>query len=303
MPQEKTKQKKIVFIINPISGARRHKNLETLIARHLNKKKYTYDIKYTQYAGHAVHLSHEAVEKGTDIIVAVGGDGSINEVASQMINTPSALGIIPLGSGNGLARHLGIPRFIPWAIRLINNGNITKIDTATVNDKPFISIAGLGFDAHVAKLFAKDSRRGFLTYAHIIANNYLYYKPKKYKLKFEDGKKIKTKALFVSFANSNQFGFNTAIAPNAQLKDGMLDICIVQKPKIFDLPIVANLLLLRAIDKSQYVQTIRSARFTISQSKNRVVNIDGEAIKIDKKLKVKVHPLSLKIIIPQHEIK
>ena len=304
MQADKTqKKKKIIFIINPISGTRRHRNLDALIDKNLDKTKYQYEIKYTQFAGHAIYLSKEAVEKGTDIIVAVGGDGSINEVASQMINTTSALGIIPLGSGNGLARHLGIPRIIPWAIKLINKGNITEIDTATVNGKPFISIAGVGFDAYVAKLFARNSRRGFLTYAHIIANNYLYYKPKKYKLHFEDGKKIKTKALFVSFANSNQFGFNTAIAPNARLRDGMLDVCIVQKPKIFDLPIILNLLLLRVIDKSQYVKIIRTNRFVIKQKRNRVVNIDGEAVKIDKKLKVKVNPLSLKIIIPQHEIK
>jgi len=301
MPGEK--RKKIIFIINPISGARRHKNISYLIDKYLDSDKFHHEIKYTQYAGHAVHLSREAVDSGIDIIVAVGGDGSINEVASQMIGSRSALGIIPLGSGNGLARHLGIPRFVPWAIKLINQSRIIKIDTATVNGRPFISIAGLGFDAFVAKRFANDNRRGFLTYAHIITNNYLSYKPKKYTLTFEDGKTLKTRSLFISFANSNQFGFNTAIAPDARLRDGKLDVCIVQKPKIFDLPIVANLLLLRAIDKSQYVKTIRSTHFTIKQRKNRVVNIDGEAIKISRKLTVQVLPLSLKIIIPQHEIK
>ncbi len=297
------KKKKITFIINPISGARRHRNIDALINKHIDNHKFTIEIKYTQYAGHAVHLSHDAVEKGTDVIVAVGGDGSINEVASQMIDSNSVLGIIPLGSGNGLARHLGIPRFIPWAIKLINQCNVTEIDTAMVNDRPFISIAGLGFDALVAKRFAKGNRRGFLTYAHIIANNYLSYKPKKYKLVFPDNDTIKTRALFVSFANSNQFGFNTTIAPNARLRDGKLDVCIVQKPNIFELPMVANLLLLRAIDKSQSVKTIRSSEFTIRQKKNRVVNIDGEAVKIGKILNVKVNPLSLKVIIPQHEIK
>jgi len=295
--------KTIIFIINPISGARRHRNISTLINKHLNKKKFQSEIRFTQYAGHAVHLSREAVEKGINVIVAVGGDGSINEVASQMIGSSSVLGIIPLGSGNGLARHLGIPRFIPWAIKLINQCNVTEIDTATINGRPFISIAGLGFDALVAKHFAKDKRRGFLTYAHIIANNYMHYKPKKYKIKFSEGKSLKAKALFVSFANSNQFGFNTTIAPNARLRDGKLDVCIVQKPNIFELPIVANLLLLRAIDKSQYVKTIRSSEFTIKQKKSRVVNIDGEAVKIGKTLNIKVSPQSLKIIIPQHEIK
>ncbi len=166
-----------------------------------------------------------------------------------------------------------------------------------------MSIAGVGFDALVAKLFAKGERRGFFSYAHLISTNFLYYKPKKYKLRFEDGTVVKTRAFFISFANSNQFGYNTAIAPNARLRDGLLDVIVVQKPGIFDLPLIANLMLLRAIDKSRYVQNYRSGHFWVHRKKNRPVNIDGEARKIDKKLEVKVHPLSLKVIIPKHVVK
>lgn len=296
-------KKDILFIINPISGVRRGKNLVSNIKKHINKEKFNYQLKFTQYPGHAISLSKEAVEKNMDIIVAVGGDGTINEVASQMIGSSSVLGIVPLGSGNGLARHLGIPRLIPSAMKLINNLKVTTIDTASINDNPFISIAGVGFDAKIAKLFAKTKRRGFFTYVHIITNNYIYYKPKRYRIILDDGRIIKTKALFISFANSNQFGYNTTIAPNALLKDGQLDLCIVQKPNLFELPIIANLLLLKAIDKSQYVETIRTGHFVVYQTQNRMVNIDGEAKKFKKKLEVTVNPLSLKVIISHHEIK
>jgi YegS/Rv2252/BmrU family lipid kinase len=274
-----------------------------VVKRHLNKTKFTYEFKFTEYAGHAAVLSKEAVKNNTGIIVAVGGDGTINEIASQMIGSESVLGIIPLGSGNGLARHLGIPRIVPLAIRQINRFNVTSIDTATLNGVPFISIAGMGFDAKVARLFSKSQKRGFFTYAHLITNHFLQYKPKKYRLKLEDGTEITKRAFFISFANSNQFGYNTAIAPNAQLRDGQLDICIVQKPNVFELPIIANLLLLRAIDKSQYVETIRASRFTVQQKRNRWINIDGEPKKLKKKIDVEVKPLSLKVIIPDHEIK
>jgi YegS/Rv2252/BmrU family lipid kinase len=296
-------KKKIVFIINPISGMHRRVRLDEAIKKHIDKKKFDVVIQETQYAGHAVELSREAVKQNADIVVAVGGDGTINEVASQIIGSETVLGIIPQGSGNGLARHLGIPRMITGAMRLINQLHVTEIDTATINGIPFVSIAGVGFDALVAKLFAKGERRGFFSYAHLISTNFLYYKPKKYRLVFDDGTELKTRAFFISFANSNQFGYNTAIAPNARLRDGMLDVIVVQKPGIFELPLIANLLLLRAIDKSRYVQSFRSGHFWVYRKKNRVVNIDGEARKINKKLEVKVQPLSLKIIIPKHVVK
>ncbi len=289
---------KIIFIVNPISGARRHPFWRNIINNFIDKKKFDYEIALTQYAGHAKVIAADAVKNKIPVVVAVGGDGTINEVGSQLIGSDTALGIIPLGSGNGLARHLGIPRILPLAIRLINQMKITEIDTAEINGTPFISIAGVGFDALVAKLFAKSSARGFLTYAHIVTNRFAKYKPKKYVIKTIEGEKIKTRAFFISFANSNQFGFNTAIAPNASLRDGFLDICIVKKPNFFELPIVANLLMLRMIDKSPLVRIVKSKEFTVKQKKNRRVNIDGEAMKISKKLHIKVNPLSLKIIVP-----
>lgn len=305
--------RKIVFIVNKNSVKRHAQALsramypvkkydsEQIITRAISKKfpenEWQVSVKYTQYAGHATFLSREAVNNNVDIVVAVGGDGTVNEVAAPLINSESTLGIVPMGSGNGLARHLGIPRNIGKAAELIANAKTSVIDTCTVNDKPFVSIAGVGFDAHVADLFAKGTRRGFLGYFHIIANEYLHYKPQNYKLVFKEDKEVKANALFIAFANSNQFGYNTTIAPNATLVDGLIDVCIVQKPDIYKLPLIANLLLLRKLDLSPDLSIIKTKEVCIYRKNNSVVNIDGEPISFKKKLTIKINPLSLKIII------
>ena len=288
----------ICFIVNPFSGRKVHQHISEIIHSGVDKEKYEPVIYLTEYSGHAQELSREAVEAGTDIVVAVGGDGTINEVASQIIHTKTILGIIPIGSGNGLARHLGIPVSVKKAMQLINKCNTASIDTATINGKPFVSIAGIGFDALVAREFSKNKKRGFFSYLRIITKEYRAYKPKKYNLHFDDGTHIKTNAFFISFANSNQFGYNTSIAPNAKLDDGKLDVCIVQKPRILAMPLVANLLFLKQIHLSPLVEIIPASGLTVKRSK-RTINMDGEAIKLKKKLTIKVNPLSLKVIIPE----
>jgi len=292
--------KRILFIINPNSAKRNRARIAVAIKNIINHTVYDVSVIYTESAGHAITLSKNAVDDKVDIIVAVGGDGTVNEVASQMINSSSTLGIVPLGSGNGLARHLGISLNIERAIELINKQNTSTIDTASVNSTPFISIAGVGFDAFVADKFARGTRRGFLGYFQIIANEYLGYSPQEYKITFADDNQIAVKALFIAFANSNQFGYDTTIAPNATLKDGMLDVCIVKKPQIFRIPLIASLLLLRRVDISPLVNIIKTSNLTVDCKSETVVNIDGEAINFGKKLNIKINPLSLKIIINQN---
>lgn len=291
-------KKKIVFIINPISGGKKKVDIPKAILAEIDYDKFDVDIRFTERVGHAQEISKQCVEDGFDIIVAVGGDGTINEVASEMIGSDCILGIIPRGSGNGLARHLGISRSVNKALGLINSAHTFKIDTASINGKTFISIAGVGFDAKVAELFANSKKRGFLTYFKIIAEKYASYRPKKYSITLDSRQTINTKALFISIANSNQFGYNTTIAPNAKLNDGKLDICIVKKPFLVEIPLIINLLLLKAIHLSPHVEIIPASKIIIVQSKNRKVNIDGEAIELGKELNIKVNPLSLDIIIP-----
>ena len=289
--------KRILFIINPNSARKYGESISNAINYGINKSLFSISVINTQSAGHAIVLSKNAVADNVDIIVAVGGDGTVNEVASQIIGTNSILGIVPLGSGNGLARHLGIPLNIEKAIELINNRETSVIDTASVNGVAFVSIAGIGFDAFVAERFAVGTRRGFLGYFRIIANEYVNYKPQKYQIMFDDGKVINEKALFVAFANSNQFGYNTTIAPNAKIQDGLLDVCIVKKPQIFRIPLIANLLLLKRVDLSPQVKIIKAKSLTVKRMQSGFVNIDGEAIDFTKDLEIIINPLSLNIII------
>lgn len=293
-------KKKICFIINPISGSSRKHSLIDQIKSFLDSDTFIPDFRISEYAGHAIELSKNAVQQNYDIVVAVGGDGTINEVATQIIGSPTVLGIIPRGSGNGLARHLGIPRTVPAAIRLINKNKSIAIDTASINGRPFISIAGIGFDALIAKKFAAHPKRGFLTYFNAVAEHYLKYKPKKYKLTFDDGSTLTSKALFVAFANSNQFGYNTQIAPNASLIDGKLDICIVEKPPLLEIPLIVNLLLLKKIQLSQHVRIIKSGSVKVKRKRSKLINLDGEAVKLEKKLNIVTHPKSLNVLIKSH---
>ncbi|NQU35327.1 MAG: diacylglycerol kinase family lipid kinase [Bacteroidetes bacterium] len=292
--------KRILFIINPNSVKKNTSRISKAIESGINHKEFDVKVEYTKSANHAVSLSKIAVADGVEIVVAVGGDGTVNEVASQMINSNSTLGIVPLGSGNGLARHLGISRNIEKAINLINLQNTSVIDTGSINDKVFVSIAGVGFDALIAEKFAQGNQRGFIGYFKQVASEYLKYKPMEYKLIFNDGHVIEKKALFVAFANSTQFGYNTTIAPNAKIQDGLIDVCIIEKPKLYKIPHIANLLLLKRVDKSPLVQIIKTKGLKIHRADEGNVNIDGEAVNFGKELDVRINPLSLKIIIDQN---
>lgn len=290
-------KKNILFIVNPISGVGKQKGIEQLIARELDQSKYSYRIVYTEGSGHAVTLCREAALSGTDVVVAIGGDGTVNETATGIVGTETALGIIPTGSGNGLSRHLKIPMNIKKAIGIINQGKIKKIDTATINDTFFVNIAGVGFDASVAKKFALSERRGFSTYLQITSNTYKDYKPRKYTLAI-DGETITRRALLVSFANSNQWGNNITINPGARLDDGYIDVCIVQKVPFWKTIFVAPLLFLKRFDRTSYVEIIRAKEVQLIRKKGKSVQVDGDPKKMGKELNVKILPLSLSVIVP-----
>ncbi len=290
-------KKTIVFIVNPISGIHKKHSVPDEISCFLDKDKYESKVLFTEYAGHAGPLARQAVADGVDIVVAVGGDGSINEVTKELANTKATMGIIPLGSGNGLANFLNIPINTRKAIEIINNCNVMDVDTISINNDLFVSIAGIGFDALVAKKFSTQKTRGFFTYFRIVLGEYLSYRPKKYTLTY-DGQTITRRALFISFANSDQFGYNTSIAPDAEINDGLIDVCIVKKIPLYKIPYLAHMLFLKRIHKSSYVELIKTDEIFVTRKKNRVINIDGESKKLEKELHFKVNPLSLKLIVP-----
>ncbi|NTW24247.1 MAG: YegS/Rv2252/BmrU family lipid kinase [Lentimicrobium sp.] len=292
-------KKRVLFIVNPVSGVNQSRKsvLADAVSGFLDDNLFECEIKYSESAAHVRELSKEAADAHVDIIVAVGGDGTLNQVVKGMIGSGSTLALIPAGSGNGLARHLGIPVDTEQSVRLIATGNSKLIDTVNLNDDLFVSIAGVGFDALVAKRFSQGTRRGFFSYFKIVTNEYAWYRPRKYKMEI-DGKQVIRQALFVSFANTDQFGYNTIISPEAKIDDGLVDVCIVKKVPLLYAPRVVGLLLTRRIDSSGFVEIIRAREIKLSRNKNRVVNIDGEPVKLSKDLRISVNPLSLKVIVP-----
>lgn len=241
-------------------------------------------------------LAQDAVEQHYDIVAVAGGDGSINEVGTQLIGTDIALAIIPCGSGNGLSRCLHIPLNPLKALELINRKAICQIDTVKVNDVPFISISGTGYDAQVADDYAKDQHRGFETYFRYIIKNYFKLGEKDYTIVLPD-RTINTKAFFISFANSNQMGYDVPISPKASLWDGLVDICIVRKPNALELPIVGGYFLSKNMDKAPKVDIIQTPSVDILRPEAAVVNIDGESIMFEKDLHIRINPLSLNVIV------
>lgn len=293
-------KKRVLFIVNPVSGVNQSRKtiLADVVSAQLNSNDFDCEIKLSESTGHVRELSRAAADDGVDIIVAVGGDGTVNQVAKGLIGSKSILALVPAGSGNGLARHLGIPLDIEKSIQLIGQAKTQLIDTVNMNDDLFVSIAGVGFDALVAKRFSKGTRRGFFSYLRIITKEYTWYRPRKYKLEI-DGIEYVRQALFVSFANTNQFGYNTIISPDALIDDGLVDVCIVKKVPMLYAPKVVGLLLARRISKSGFVEIIRAKSVKLSRNKNRVVNIDGEPVKLAKDLHIEVNPLSLRVIVPK----
>ena len=295
--EEQHRKKVILFIVNPISGIGKQKNIEELIKDNLDVSSYDYQVKFTKGPGHGTELAKEAVASGVDVVVAIGGDGTVNEIGQTLVGSDTALGIIPTGSGNGLARHLKIPFRFDKAVAIINRGKIRKIDTATINDQVFLSIAGVGYDAFVAKKFANASKRGFFTYFRIVSNEYSQYRPKKYILEV-DGRIIKRRALAITFANSNQFGNNTSIDPKAKLDDGLVDVCIVRRIPLLLVPLYVPMLFFKTFHKTHYIEIIRAKKAVVTRKKGKTIHLDGDPSETGKVLEMKVNPLSLNIIVP-----
>lgn len=290
-----TSRPTLLFITNPISGNLHYNDLHNLIIESMRLYDADYDIVVSEYAGHAKHLAADAVADGFDIVVACGGDGTINEIGTQLIGTQTSLGIIPYGSGNGLAHHVGIPINTRQALEYLKKGHPIAIDTVNINNTPFISIAGIGFDAKVAQDYSNDKGRGFHTYFKYMLQNYFTLPEQEFKITLGNDS-FNIEAFFISLANSNEQGYGIPISPKASLRDGLVDVCIVRKPNAVELPIIGSYMLAGNIDKAPKVNIIQTSHIIIERSHNEVVNIDGDPVMMDKKLEIKVAPLSLNII-------
>ncbi len=289
-------KKKICFIVNPISGVGRQKVIEKLIDESLNRLLFDYEIAYSKAPKHATIIAKEAAARGFDIVVAVGGDGSVNETARGLIGTSTAMAVIPAGSGNGMARHLKIPLNLKKAIAVINAAKETSIDTMLFNDEPFINVAGVGFDAHIVWEFAKFGKRGFSSYIKLVLREYPRYKAGNYEL-IVDGKTHSKTAFLISFANGSQWGNNAYIAPSATMDDGYMDIAILKDFSLASTISIAYRLFRKTLPDSSFLEIIKCKEAFLKQ-KNTVAHIDGEPIEIGTDVSIRVNPLSLKVIVP-----
>lgn len=286
---------KTVVIVNPISGVGRQKRIETLLKQNLNQDLFDYTVIYTEYIHHGTELARQAVEHGANCVVAVGGDGSVNDVVNGIKDTGVTLGIIPCGSGNGLARSLKIP-LQPWlAIRVLNQQHEQTIDTIVINDTYICAnAAGCGYDAYIARLMQAAKTRGLAAYTNLILREYDRYKCSDYHL-VVDGRDYYRSAWFIAVANSQQFGYNLAVAPKAKLDDGLIDISIIDKVPLDHVPITAPLAFTNHLDLSQHVEMFRTSEILIEGNADRWVNIDGEGINIGTTVHFVNHPKSLKV--------
>lgn len=289
-------KKRIFFIINPISGVGRQKVIEKLIEKHLDRTLFDYEIAYTKASKHAVELAKQAVTNNCNIVVAVGGDGSVNEIAKGLVGSTTAMAIIPTGSGNGLARHLKIPLDLKKAMEVINGSKETTIDTIQLNDETFVNVAGIGFDAHIGWEFAKFGKRGLSSYMKVIMRELPKYKAQDFEL-IIDGKPIHQKAFLISFANGSQWGNNAYIAPLADVADGLMDIAVLKNVSFLSGIIIGYKLFRKTLHESNYLEIIKAKEVIVKQ-KNTIAHIDGEPIEAGNTISIKVNPLSLKVIVP-----
>jgi diacylglycerol kinase (ATP) len=290
---------KIIFIVNPKAGITPKSKviIELLAGNIFPASRFIQEVVFTERVGHATELARDAVAREFDIVVASGGDGTINEVACAMVDTGIPMGILPAGSGNGLARCLGISMSYALALRTIIRGKTKLMDVASVNDKLFTSIAGIGFDAFVAKKFADSAIRGMLSYMQIILQEFRHYKPVKYNLTI-DGKNIEKLALMIVFANSDQFGFNTRIAPEAKVDDGLLDVCVIRKMPVSKLLSVGYHSMRGTLVETGFVEYYKGKEISINNVEDPLMNIDGEPKIVNSPLKISIKPLSLCVIVP-----
>src|SRR5690554_1542684 len=286
-------KKKISFVVNPTSGVKQKKKIVKLIESKLVDD-FEVDIQYTESPGHATSLAKKARNDNAAAVIAVGGDGTVNEVGKALIHSDIPLGIIPGGSGNGFARHLGIPTQASTAVERIREWKTRTIDTATINEMPFLATAGLGFDAKVGWEFDSFEKRGFLSYLQLTAREFFKYQPQEYELLI-DGKKIITSAFLINFANAGQYGNNAWIAPSASLSDGKLNVGILKPFPPQQLAGIIFQLFSKQIEQSKYYDLYHAEEIRIKNPMR--FHMDGEARESKKDILIRVVPNSLKVLV------
>lgn len=283
------------FIINPISGNGKGKKLIPLIEEYFHQKGLDFTIQVTTEAGEARKLAAAAIQKKIEVIVAVGGDGTVNEVAGQVAGSESTLGVIPIGSGNGLAREVNIPLDIRSALRNLVHGQIQKIDTGTCNGHFFACTAGIGFDAQMAHSFLHLKNRGLVGYVKTFLKDFFNYQSTNYHLQYNH-QKLDAQAFLITIANSKQWGNEFYISPLSKTNDGIFEVCILRKFPLVIFPILLFRILNKTIHKSKYVTILHASHLTISNTHDSFFHTDGEVFKAENNFQILLNPLNLSII-------
>lgn len=289
--------KKIAFIINPISGGIQKKNMPDRILRHIDRKQFAPEILFSEYNGHMPELTAEAIRKGAEVVVAVGGDGTISQVAAALAGTDAVLGLLPMGSGDGLARHLNIPRNPEKAIQILNQGKTMQIDSGKAGNHFFINLAGIGFDAHVSWMFARAPRRGFWSYARITLNEFARFKAEEIEFSI-DGKLYNMEGFVFCIANGSQYGNNAFIAPEADLTDGKFSISILKPFSPMAMPGIGLRLFGKKLNLSRHVVTLEGKEIHIRRNQVGILNLDGESIEMEKDFYIRMNPKSIRVLVP-----
>jgi len=288
--------KKILFIINPLAGSGKPILGENLSAVFHNTY-FDADFTYTRHRGHAYELSQKAAAERYDAVIAVGGDGTINETGRGLMGSNSAMGIVPRGSGNGLARHHKIPLDIRGALEVIKRFNVTDHDAIRINEFYSFNVSGIGFDAHVAFLFGHNGKRGFSNYLRLVINEFPKYREHQFRI-VSINRKIISPGFFVSIANGSQFGNNARIAPDAFTNDGKADLTLVRRMAGWKMPFFAMKVFNSTVKSSPFAEIDQAAQFLIESDTDAPLHIDGEPAGYSKSFQVNTISNALKLIIP-----
>ncbi|WP_317173576.1 diacylglycerol/lipid kinase family protein [Hymenobacter montanus] len=284
------------FILNPTAGPSRRRDVPALIARHFGTLVADYEVRLTECAGHAVELARAAAAEGFEVVAAVGGDGTVNEVGRGLLGTAAALGIVPQGSGNGLARHLGVPLSLAPALRRLAAPTFSRMDVGVMNDHPFFCTAGLGFDAHVSQHFAQAGSRGLSTYLRVTLREYRRYRPVRVRIDL-NGQVEETDCYVLAFANASQYGNNAYIAPLADLRDGLLDVCLIDALPAGRAFRVSLAMALGNLPQSKAAEYFRVPRGRVLAEAPIGFHVDGDYLGHATEFVVELLPLALAVAV------
>ena len=287
---------KVLVIVNPISGTRDKTPIVESLPRYLDAERFQYRVVWTQHSGHAAELARQAVAEGYDVCLAIGGDGTVNEVARSLCHTPTALAIVPMGSGNGLARHLRIPMDPDGALRVLAECQIHELDYGTINGHPFFCTCGLGFDAFLSEKFATSGRRGMRTYMQRALDVGINYKPETYDIEV-DGRSEHLKAFLITCGNASQYGNNFYITPTASMHDGLLDVTILEPFPLIESAQVVLQMLNKTISSNPHSRMFQCQSLRVHRSKPGVIHYDGDPAEAGTDIEIGLQPKGIRIVV------